>query len=274
MAGSGQTAEDERSGGVGSARPRAGVVPPPPWSREQTPRRARADRPALSREAIVEAALRLVDQEGYEAVSMRRVAQEFGTGAASLYAYVANKDELMDLVVDEVMSQTRLPEAEPAEDVDLWIEQLKDAVRTSYRVLRSHRDVAKAFLGRIPFGPKGLRNVEDLLNLLRAHGLPDYIAAYLGDLIGQYVVGAAIEDHMWEERFPDATAADAMEAISEIGDYLESLPKEQFPNLTAMARLMVGEPQEVGAAAADRFELGLDIIMRGVATFLPARAAD
>ena len=274
MAQSGRTAEDGHSDEAGSARPRTGVVPPPPWARAQTPRRVRPDRPALSREAIVDAALRIIDAEGYEAVSMRRVAQEFGTGAASLYAYVANKDELMDLVVDQVMSETRLADSEPDADVERWIEQLKDAVRTSYQVLRSHRDVAKAFLGRIPFGPKGLRNIEQLLTLLRAHGLPDYIAAYLGDLIGQYIVTAAIEDQMWYERFPEATAADAAAAISKLGDYLESLPKEQFPNLTAMARLMVGEPQDAGNAVAERFELGLDIIMRGVATFLPARTDD
>ena len=272
MAGNGQRSEGERSDEAGSARPRAGVIPPPPWAREQTPRRVRADRPSLSREAIVEAALRIIDVEGYDAVSMRRVAQEFGTGAASLYAYVANKDELMDLVVDQVMSETGLPDSEPDADIDRWIEQLKDAVRSSYLVLRSHRDVAKAFLGRIPFGPKGLQNVEQLLGLMRAHGLPDYIAAYLGDLIGQYIVGAAIEDHMWSERFPEGTAVDA--AMSELGDYLEALPKEQFPNLTAIARLMVGEPREAAGAVAERFELGLDIIMRGVASFLPARAGD
>lgn len=273
MAGSGQTAEGSGEAGR-SARPRAGIVPPPPWAREQTPRRVRPDRPVLSRDAIVQAALRIIDVEGYDAVSMRRVAQEFGTGAASLYAYVANKDELMDLVVDQVMSETWLSDSEPDADIDRWIEQLKDAVRTSYQVLRSHRDVARAFLGRIPFGPKGLRNVEQLLSLLRAHGLPDYIAAYLGDLIGQYIVGAAIEDHMWDERFPDATSADAAAAMSQLGDYLEALPKEQFPNLTAIARLMVGEAPDAGGAVAERFELGLDIIMRGVATFLPARAGD
>ena len=52
---------------------------------------------------------------------------------------------------------------------------------------------------------------------------------------------------MWYERFPEATAADAAAAMTELGDYLEALPKEQFPNLTAIARLMVGQPQDAGA---------------------------
>ena len=274
MTGSGQTADQRRSGTGEGSPGKLGVVPPPPWAREQSGRRTRAQRPVLSREAIVDAAVRIIDEEGFEAVSMRRVAQEFGTGAASLYAYVANKDELMDLVVDRVMGEARIAQDEPDEDVDRWVEQLKDMVRTSYRVMVSHRDIAKAFLGRIPFGPNGLRNIEDMLRLMRAHGLPDHVAAYLGDLIGQYIVHAAIEDYMWRERYPDATEHDVRAAMSEIGDYLESLPKDRFPNVTAMARLMVGEPIDAQPAPVDRFELGLDILMRGVATFLPARADD
>lgn len=258
---------EERAGG---ARPSVtGVVPPPPWAREQNPRRTRADKPVLSREAIVDAAIRIVDEEGFDAVSMRRVAQEFGTGAASLYAYVANKDELLDLVVDHVMGETVVPDPEPDADVDRWLEQLKQMVRESYRVITSHRDIAKAFLGRIPFGPNGLRNVEAMLKLTRAHGLPDSIAAFLGDLIGQYMVGAAIEDYMWRERYPGATEDDIARAMSEIGDYLKALPKAQFPNLTDIAGLMVGEPEDPAQPPMDRFELGLDILIRGIASFLP-----
>lgn len=248
---------------------RRGVIPPP-WAKQSAPKRsARADKPALSREAIADAALRIIDEEGFDAVSMRRVAQEFGTGAASLYAYVAGKDELLDLVVDRVMGQGPLLEAEPDQDVDAWIEQIKAALRASYQVITSHRDLAKAFLGRIPFGPNGLRHVESMLKLLRAHGLPDYIAAYVMDLVSQYLVGSAIEEYMWRERYPDATAEDVAAVMAEVGDYLETLPKAQFPNLTDMARLMTGPPG-TDSPLADRFELGLDILMRGIVTFLPA----
>jgi AcrR family transcriptional regulator len=250
------------------------VLPPPPWSREQSAHRTRADRPALSRDAIVEAAVRVIDEEGFDAVSMRRVAQEFGTGAASLYAYVANKDELMDLVLDHVMAESRVADPNPAPDLEDWLEQIKDVVRRGYSTMLAHRDIAKVFLGRIPFGPNGLRNVEDLLNLLRAHGLPDYIAAYAGDLIGQYMVGSAIEDEMWRERFPDVTEQERSAAMTEVGDYLAQLPKDEFPNVTAMARLMVSEPAGEGPDPMDRFELGLDILVRGLASFLPARTDD
>lgn len=266
--------QSEREHGTPAAG-RSGLIPPPPWAREQGGgrRSGRAGRPALSREAIVAAALRIIDDEGFDAVSMRRVALEFGTGAASLYAYVANKDELLDLVIDQVMGEARLPDLEPDGDVDRWIEQLKDVMRAWYGVITSHRDLAKAFMGRIPFGPNGLRNIESMLKLLRAHGLPDYVAAYLGDLVSQYLVGTAVEHYMWRERYPDATEENVAEAMAEVGDYLAALPKEQFPNLTEMARLMTG-PAEPDSPLADRFELGLDILIRGISTFLPARRQD
>jgi AcrR family transcriptional regulator len=247
-------------------------IPVPPWSREPGPRRSRADKPVLSREAIVATAIRLVDEEGFDAVSMRRVAQEFGTGAASLYAYVANKDQLMDLIVDEIMRESAVEVDEIAPDVPGWQEQLKSMLRSSYQVLVSHRDIAKAMTGRIPFGPNGLRNVEAMLKLLRAHGLPDHIAAYAGDLIGQYLVSSAIEGHTWQERYPDSTPEQTSEAMSEVGDYLESLPKEEFPNVTALARVMVGDSGDPDAPLYDRFELGLDILVRGLTTFLPSSA--
>jgi AcrR family transcriptional regulator len=258
-----------------SAEPAAsampGVIPPPPWSRESGARKTRADKPALSREAIVAAAIRIVDEEGFEAISMRRIALEFGTGAASLYAYVANKDELLDLIVDELMRESAFGDCEPADDIVEWQEQVKKMVRGGYLTLVAHRDIAKAMLGRIPFGPNGLRNVENMLKLMRAHSMPDYVAAYAGDLIGQYMVGSAIEDYMWQERYPDASPEQVREAMNEVGDYLESLPKDQFPNVTEVARVMVGDMPTDPALdnpALDRFELGLDIIVRGLTTFL------
>lgn len=263
-----QRAGDLRAAASRVSASRPGVIPPPPWSRESGSRKSRADKPALSRDAIVKAAIHVIDEEGFDAVSMRRVAQEFGTGAASLYAYVANKDELMDLIVDEIMAESATDPQEPAEDVAEWQEQVKALIRGGYHALISHRDIAKALLGRIPFGPNGLRNVENMLKLLRAHGMPDYVAAYAGDLIGQYMVGSAIEDYMWKERYPEATPEQVTEAMSEVGDYLESLPKEEFPNLTEVARVMVGQADWPGEPPMDRFELGLDILVRGLSTFL------
>lgn len=243
-----------------------GVVPPA-WSGAAKGRGARAEKPALSREAIVDAALRIIDTEGFDAVSMRRVAQEFGTGAASLYAYVANKDELLDLVVDAVMGQIadRLPETGGGLD---WQEQLKEFTRRGTEVLRSHRDVAKALLGRIPFGPNGLRAVEAQLAILRAGGVPDRVAAFVGDLLGTYIVSSVIEDDMWRSRFPGATEEDVARQLGGIRGYLESLPSDRFPNVVELA----GDLMANGTDELDRFELGLEIIVRGIASFVDTAA--
>jgi hypothetical protein len=85
-------------------------VPDPPW---QAAPRARPARAPLSQDAIVHAALRVLDREGSAGLSMRRVAEELGTGPASLYWHVANKDALINLIIDQVASEIPLPEPDP-----------------------------------------------------------------------------------------------------------------------------------------------------------------
>lgn len=243
-------------------RGRLGIAPPP-WGGPKAARSARADKPQLSREAIVEAAMRIIDGEGLDAVSMRRIAQEFGTGAASLYAYVANKDELLDLVFDWVMREVadRLPDTEPT--MANWRELAKDMIRISREVLTSHRDVARAFQGRAPFGPNGLRIIEAQLGVMRAGGVPDHIAAFTGDLIGSFLVAGAVEEDMWRSRFPKADQRQFAEQMAQIRDYLAGLPADRFPNVVAMAGPLVEQEPE----GYDRFELGLEVLLRGIASF-------
>jgi AcrR family transcriptional regulator len=244
-------------------------ISPPPWAPAPKGGRAgRADKPQLSRESIIAAAIQIIDAEGLDAVSMRRLAQQFGTGAASLYAYIANKDELLDLIVDWVMGEIvdQWPGTEPTPQN--WLELVLDSLRLSKDVLVAHRDLAKAFLGRIPFGPNGLRGVEMQLSILRAGGVPDQIAAYAGDLLGQYLVNTAIEEDMWRSRYPDMESPDIARKMDEIRDYLRSLPKDRFPNVVELAGPMMSQE----ADGFDRFELGLEVIMRGIASF--AQKAD
>jgi AcrR family transcriptional regulator len=249
------------SGARDDKRGLAGVSPPPWAPPAKGGRAGRADKPQLSREAIVEAAIRILDAEGLDAVSMRRVAQEFGTGAASLYAYIANKDELLDLVVDWVMGEVadRWPGTEPT--ALNWLELAAETARLARDVMAAHRDVAKAFLARIPFGPNGLRAVEMQLAILRAGGVPDRIAAFAGDLIGQYLVAGVIEGDMWRSRYPDLDSAQGSGQMAEVRDYLSALPEDRFPNVVELAEPMMD------LEAVDRFELGLEVLLRGIASF-------
>ena len=104
--------------------PNDAAIPPPPWQRAPD-RPSRRRRDPISRDAIVTAAIGLLDREGLSALSMRRLAEELGTGAASLYWHVGSKDGLLDLVMDEIIGEGKVPDPDP----EHWQEQLKQVAR-------------------------------------------------------------------------------------------------------------------------------------------------
>ncbi len=249
---SADTGRDAARGRADPAAEAGEVVPEPPWLRSR--RRGGGRRTPLSREAIVEAAIRVLDRDGLDGVSMRRVAAELGTGAGSLYWHVGNKDELLGLVFDRVVDEVELP----APDPERWQDQYKEVAREARRVLRAHRDIARWSLGRIPMGPNTLRVSEWQLELLRAAGVPDWVAALAGDLFGLYLAAHAFEETLGLAS-PTGEELPPGEVIAMIRGYLASLPPTRFPNTVELVdELMAGGPDE-------RFEFGLDIIVRGLA---------
>ncbi len=223
----------------------------PPWRR--LPARARRAQP-LTREAIVEAALGIVDKDGVDALSMRRVAQELDTGPSSLYAHVRNKEELLDLLFDRVIAELDLPAPDPAR----WQEQLKEFARQARALMGRHNDIAKVTFGRIPMGPDAVRWTEWQLTLLRGAGLPDRVAAYAGDLFGLFI-GAYVYEDAIGLASPTGEDLPPEQITAMIRDYWASLPPDRFPNTVELADvLMSGDPDE-------RFEFFLDIIVAGLA---------
>ena len=211
----------------------------------------------MSVSSIVHAALRVLDREGSAGLSMRRVAEELGTGPASLYWHVANKDALINLIIDEVTREIPLPEPDP----DHWQEQLKDWLLGVREVFGRHPGVAALTLGRIPTGPNALRWAEWTLALLRGAGIPDRIAAFAGDLLGLYLGATGYEAAMPPMTSATGEPLSAEESVATIRGYFASLPADQFPNVLAtLDELFGGGPEE-------RFELGLDVILRGLASY-------
>jgi AcrR family transcriptional regulator len=185
---------------------------------------------------------------------MRRLAQELGTAPGSVYWHVANKEELLQLVIDRISSDLELPEPDP----DRWQEQLKQVAFEMRALLRSHRDAARISLGRVPLGPNTVRFAEWLLTLLGAAGIPDRTAALAGDLLALYVGAFAYEESM-PFRSPSAGDVPPEQIVAEIRDYFASLPSDRFPRTVALAdELVSGGPDE-------RFEFGLDVLLRGLA---------
>jgi AcrR family transcriptional regulator len=232
-----------------------GGVPVPPWERA---RKAKAQaRTPLSQEAIVEAALRILETDGYDGLSMRRVAAELNTGAASLYAHVANKDELLKLVIDRVFAHVEFPEPDP----DQWVEQVREMMRGTRRILQAHPGIARAMLGQVPFGPSGLRIVEGFMALLRAGELPDQAAAWAGDVVSLYVVASVFEDDIRFSQHGDSVREDIDAWAEQMKAYIKSLPVATFPNLVALA-----DPMFESGGPDGRFEFGLDLMLRGLAS--------
>ena len=225
--------------------------PEPPWW--QSPKRGTRAREPLTRDAIVSAAVRVLDAEGADGLTVRRIAQELGTGPATLYWHVAGKAELGELVYDRVMGEVRLPPLDGAP----WDEQLKAMARELLRVMRAHPGVALLSLGKVPVGPNMLRVMEWMLAVLRDAGIPDRVAAYAGDLIGRYLDASVLEESPqadWAGQDEDARARFVM-----IRDYFAGLPPSEYPNLARLADEMF----DIGVD--ERFELGLEILVRGLA---------
>lgn len=193
------------------------------------------------------AALSIIDAEGLEGLTMRKVADRLQASAGALYSHVANKRQLLELMVDRVFEDLDVPAADAAD----WPEQVKQMCRDMRTRLRTHRDLARLMLGRIPVGPSFVTVLEQQLAFLNDAGVPDRIAAYLGDLLGLYIAAFAFEESVSE----DEEAAD----VNQFRSYLEALPTDRFPYIAALHHVMVGIDHD------ERFELGLEIILQGVA---------
>jgi AcrR family transcriptional regulator len=238
-------------------------IPPPPWQRLPE-RAARRRRDPISREAIVAAAIRLLDADGLDALSMRRIADELGTGAASLYWHVGSKDGLLDLIFDEIIGEGL--ESFPGPASGDWREQLKDVARAQRAVTLRHPYIVRISIGRIPMGPNALRYSERVLAILKAGGLPPDLAVKGSHLLIATVNGFTVDETGVSDSESAPETADTAAAAAMATEYLASLPADQFPNLVALA-------DQFGYVDRDaQFELLIDIFVDGLARKAAAAA--
>jgi TetR/AcrR family tetracycline transcriptional repressor len=251
MAGdSNKKTNEARGNGQGEA------LPPSPFQR--VPERGRSRRrDPLTREAIAAAALRVLDRDGLDGFSMRRVGEELDTGAASLYWHVGSKDGLLDLILEEVIAEQvdEIPDPDP----DQWREQLKEVARTMRRTILRHRDIVQISIGRIPMGPNALRLSERVLAILRAGGVPDELAVQSYLLLISAVNGFTMDEAGYTEGERPADSPPPEEIAQMVRDYLESLPADRFPNLTEVGEAFAVSDQDA------RFELLIDLFVEGLA---------
>lgn len=215
-------------------------------------RRSRPAKAALSREVIVESAMRLLDREGIDAVTMRRVAQELDTGPASLYVYIDNRDHLLALLLDRAMGEIELP-PETAGD---WRARALQLVQNGVETLTQRRGLAFISLATIPVGPNALAASEYMLSLLLAGGIDPATAAWGVDLIALYVNAFAAEQTMYLSRQEQGQTQAGY--LAKVDEAFAALPPETFPHMLAMRSLLLAGSGE------ERFTWSIQVILNGL----------
>lgn len=157
------------------------------WTREE-PRSRRRDQPALSRDQIVAAALELLDSDGIEALSMRKLGARLNAGATSLYTHVANKDEIMELVTDAVFGEIEPPTVGP------WRDALTTLAKDLHAMILRHPWLATAlgYAGLLYLAPSLLRLNNGTLVMLEEAGFDDDDADTTLNVLWAFVLGLAI----------------------------------------------------------------------------------
>ncbi|MCA9705922.1 MAG: TetR/AcrR family transcriptional regulator C-terminal domain-containing protein [Myxococcales bacterium] len=192
----------------------------------------------LSRDKILDAAIALVDAEGLEALSMRRLGERLGVEAMSLYRYVGSKAALLDGIHDALLGRMQV---EPSEGP--WDDAVRRLARAFRALLRDHAAALPVFATRTATGPRALAHVEQGLAVLARAGLPPAEALATFQVIFAFVVG-----HSMYTFAPLDGGAEP--------DY-GSLPADRFPHLHALSRLPPTDPEA-------EFERGLELLVQGL----------
>jgi AcrR family transcriptional regulator len=232
-------------------------MPVPAWKRTRRPSQPRVQ---LSRDVIVDTAMRLLDRDGLDGVSMRRVAEDLGTGAASLYAHVANKEELLDLLLDRIVGEVEIPDPDP----EHWQDQIRDIGMQMYRIYKAHRDISMVSLGTIPTSPNALRIADRMMAIMLSGGVAPQAAGWALDRLALYIAADAFEGSILYKRHQESGLPYdefVEQYFGGVRDFYMSLPADRFPTLAAhLGDLMGGDGDE-------RFEFGLDMIIRSLETY-------
>jgi AcrR family transcriptional regulator len=240
----------------GRARPnrhgRFGEVKPPIWARPE-PRGSRRGA-ALSLDQIAEVALAIADHEGLEAVSIRRIARELGSGAMSLYHYFDSRDELLDLMSDRVAAEMVVPEL-PGD----WRAAVQAIALQSRDTFRRHPWLHSALRGSPRITPNLLRHVEQSSQAvagLAREGVNPALLTALVVAVDDYTIGFTVREAAAEN--PGSRAAGIADALQE--PYVRALLESgEFPLLSEFSG------SGVDIEIEDRFEMGLDWLLDGFA---------
>ncbi len=221
----------------------------PAWWASRKPAPAyRRGRPPMDVGRIIDTALKLIDEVGIQALTLRMLADALDSGTATLYRHFNGKDELLALVADRILGEVGIPPEEL--DSLSWREAVAAAAETFYDTLRRHPHAVPLLAAQVPVGPNGLRARERLITLLLSHGFSVGLAARTFTAIGHYVIGFAIQQH--------GPGTPRPEDQVQLRDYYHSLDPATYPATTAAADELTSVPLH------EEFRFGLDLLVDGL----------
>ncbi len=208
----------------------------------------------LTRERIVAAAVELIEREGVDAVSMRRIAAELGSGVMSLYNHVPSKDALLDGVAEQVMSGIDFS-SEPGAS---WEDLLRAQARAFRQIARAHPRCTMVVVSRPNASATGLRPIEHALGTLRSAGFAGDEAVRVVRAFVAYIVGSLLREvGVAPSVAPQHQGGQSADGARGVGK-LQLNPAE-FPQVTRLAAELMQSDHD-----AD-FEFGLELLMRALA---------
>jgi AcrR family transcriptional regulator len=206
-------------------------------------------RAPLTRDRVLRAAMALADEGGLETLTMRKLGDELGVGPMALYRHVANKDDMVDGIVDLVFGEIDLPPI----GAD-WKVAMRNRAISVREALSRHRWAVALMESRANPGPANLRHHDAVIGSLRAAGFDMAMAAHAYSLLDSYIYGFA----QTQMNLPFESTSDIAEVAKEM---LQPFPLNAYPNLAAFITEHAMKP---GYDYGDEFEYGLDVILDGL----------
>ncbi|WP_370945789.1 TetR/AcrR family transcriptional regulator [Amycolatopsis sp. cg5] len=217
---------------------------------DAAPAQPKQRRTPLTVDRIVDAALHVVETQGYDALTVRSITAELGTSPSSLYAHVVNKADIDDLIVGRLCAQLVLPEPDPA----TWRDQLRDVYAQMRDQYLRYPGISRAALATVPTNLETVRVGESILAILLVGGIAPQTAAWGMDAISLYVAAYTLELSMVRAQQADQDQAWVL-SRDELVHRLESLPPDRFPHTRTHAAVLTS------GTGHQRFDFTIDLML-------------
>jgi AcrR family transcriptional regulator len=203
----------------------------------------------LSRDRVLQAAIRIADEDGIDALSMRRLARELGVEAMSLYNHVANKDEILSGIVEIVANEVEMPPNRRN-----WKAEVRQSAISAHDAFVRHRWACPLMMRTTSPIPSRMRWMEWLLRTLREAGLSPNLTHHAYHALDSHITGFTL----WQVSFPFETREELLDLAE---DFLANIPADEYPYVIEHAEEHLAEPDP---DEPNEFEFGLDLILDGL----------